>query len=64
VVSKDLNRKWGAVEVVSPGSKGADDCKEFSIIDVVISFRLGERLREVGAGMPVSVGVSLEEDSS
>jgi len=64
VVGKDLNWKLGAVEVVPPGFEGMDDCEEFSIIDVVISFCLGDRLREVGTGVPISIGVSLKEDSS
>ena len=42
MIGKDLDWEQGAVEVVSPGFKGTDDRKEFLIIDVVISFSLGE----------------------
>ena len=42
VVSKDLNGKKGSVEVVSPGFQGTDDGKEFSVIDVIVSFCWGE----------------------
>ena len=64
VVCKDLYGKWGPMEVVSPGFQGTDDGEEFSVIDVVVSFRRRERLGEIGAGMPVTVGISLEEDGS
>jgi len=64
MVGEDLNWERGAMEVVSPGFEGVDDGKEFTIIDIVVSFCLGERLREVGTGVPVSVGVCLEENSS
>ena len=49
MVSKDLHGKWGSMEVVSPGFQGADDGKEFSVIDVVVSFSWGERLGKIRA---------------
>ena len=61
VVSKNLYRKRGAMEVVSPGIQGANDGKEFMVINIVISFCRGGRLREVGARVPFSIGISLEE---
>ena len=64
MVGEDLNWERGAVEVVSPGFEGVDDGKEFTIIDAIILFCLEEQLREVGTGMPVSIGVGLEEDST
>jgi len=42
VVSEDLNWERRAMEVVSPGFEGADDSKEFTIIDIVVSFCLGK----------------------
>ena len=42
MVGEDLNWERGAVEVVSPRFKGADDSKEFTIIDVIVLFCLGE----------------------
>ena len=62
VICKDLYGERGAVEVVSPGLQGADDGEEFSVIDVVVSFRGDERLREIGTGVPVSICVGLKED--
>ena len=38
VVSEDLDEEGGSVEVVSSGLQSADDCKEFMVIDVVVSF--------------------------
>ena len=42
MVSEDLYRERGPVEVVPPGFQGMDDGKEFSVIDVVVSFCQGE----------------------
>ena len=42
VVGKDLHGKWGSMEVVSPGFQGMDDGKEFSVVDVVVSFSWGD----------------------
>ena len=64
VVGKDLHREWGSVEVVSPGFQSPDNGEEFSVIDIVVSFGWGEQLRKVGAGMPVTIGVCLEEDGA
>ena len=35
-------RERGPVEVVSPGVQGTNDSKEFSVVDVVVSFCQGE----------------------
>ena len=42
VVGKDLDRERGTMEVVSEGFKRADDCEEFAVVDVIVSFCLGE----------------------
>ena len=59
MVSEDLYRERGSVEVVLPTLQGMDDGKEFSVIDVIVSFCQGERLGEVGTGVPFAVRVSL-----
>ena len=64
VVGEDLYREGRAVEVVAPGFQGANNSKEFSIINIVVPFRGGERLRQVGAWMPVAVGVGLEKNGT
>ena len=38
MVHEDVDRVWGAQEIVAPGVQGAHDCKQFSIIDIIISF--------------------------
>ena len=47
VVCEDLDREKGSMEVVSLGFQGMDDYKEFTVIDVIISFDGDERLGEV-----------------
>ena len=64
VVSEYMDRGWGSKEIVSPGVEGSYDCKEFSVIDIIVALSRAERLREIGTGVPVTVDVSLEEYSS
>ena len=59
-----LHREGRAMEIVAPGFQGANDGEEFTVIDVVVVFSGGKGLREVGAGVPVAIGVGLEEDSA
>ena len=42
MIGEYLHRKGGAMEIVVPGFQGANDRKEFSVIDVVIAFGGGE----------------------
>ena len=44
VVSEDLYREGGAVEIVAPGFQGANNGEKFSVINIVISFGRGEGL--------------------
>ena len=62
VISEDLYRERGSVEIMSLGFEGMDDGKEFTIIDIVVMFCWDEGLIE--ARMPVAVCVSLEKDYS
>ena len=55
MVGEDLDREGGSVEVVVPRFQGADDSEELSVIDVVVLFCWGERLGEVGTGMPFAI---------
>ena len=64
VISDNLHWKGRAMEVMVPRLQGADDSKEFPVIDVVVLFCGGERLREIGTWVPVPIGVCLEEDST
>ena len=64
VVCKDLDGERGTMEIVSPGFQSVDDCKELSVIDVVVLFCRDKQLGEVGTGMPIAIGVCLEEDGT
>ena len=64
VVSEDLHREGGAMKIVAPGFQGADNSKEFSVVDIVVPLGGGEGLREVGAWVPIAIGVGLEEDDA
>ena len=55
VICEDLDGEGGSVEIMSLGLQGMDDCKKLLVIDVVVSFCWDERLREIGAGVPVAV---------
>ena len=64
VIGEDLYQEGGAMQIVAPGFQGVDDSEEFAIIDIIVSFGGGEGLREVGAWMPIAIGVGLEEDGA
>ena len=55
MVGEDLDWEGGSVKVVLPCFQGSDDSKEFSVIDVVVSFRWGEQLGKVGTWMPFAI---------
>ena len=44
VVSEDLHRERGAMEVVVPGFQGVNNGEKFAIIDIIVPFGGGERL--------------------
>ena len=60
VVGDDGNRMRCTLNVLTPFGEGKDDCKEFSVIDVVVPFSWEESTGEVGARMEIIIGVSLE----
>ena len=64
VVGEDLDWERGSVEVVPPRFQGSDDSEEFSVVNVVVPFSWGERLREVGTWVPFAVGVGLKKDGA
>ena len=64
VVGKDLYGKGGTMEIVAPRFQGANDGEEFTVIDIIVSFGGGEGLGEIGTRVPVTVGISLEEDGT
>ena len=64
MISENLDGKRGTMKVMSPGFEGMDYCQEFAVIDIVVAFRQREGLRKVGTGVPFTIRVSLEEDST
>ena len=63
VISEDLDEERGSVEVMPLGLQGADDCEEFSVIDVAVLLSWDEQLGKVGAGVPIAIGISLKKNS-
>ena len=59
MISEDLDREWGTVEIVSPGLQGMDDGKEFLVIDVIVPLCWDEQLGEIGTRVPIAIGISL-----
>ena len=64
MIGEDLDGEGGPGEVLSPCLKDMEDGEEFPVIDVVVSFGGGERLREVGAWVPLAVWIGLEKYGS
>ena len=42
VVGEDLHRERGTVKIVAPGPQGANHCKKFAVVDVVVALGGGE----------------------
>ena len=55
MIGEDLDGKRGAMEVMSPGFEGMDNCQEFVVVDIIILFCWRKGLRKIGAGMPFAV---------
>ena len=47
VVSEDLYKEEGAMEIVSSGLQSVDDYEKFLVIDFIVSFCGDEQLREI-----------------
>ena len=60
MIGNDSNRVRSTLDVLPPFREGKDDCEEFSIVDVVVSFSREEGTGEIGAGVKVSVRIALE----
>ena len=55
VVGKDLNWEWQPMEIMSAGFQGADDSKEFPVVDVIVMLSREKQLGKVGTGVPISI---------
>ena len=64
MVGEDLHQKGRTMEVVVPRFQRMNDSEKFMVVDVIMVLGRGEGLREIGARVPVSIGIGLEEDST
>ena len=55
VICEDLDGEGGSMEVVPPGLQSTDDGEEFPVINVVVLLSWDKQLREIGAGVSVTV---------
>ena len=60
MIGNDSDRMGSALDVLPPLCEGKDDCEEFSIVDVIVSFGGEESTREVGTRVKISIGIALE----
>ena len=60
MIGDDSNGMRCTLNILPPFSKGKNDRKEFSVINVVVSLGRKESSREVSAGVEVSIGIGLE----
>ena len=64
MIGDDSNRVRCTLNILPPFGEGKDNCKEFPVVDVVVSFGREESTREVGAGVEISIGIALEQDGA
>ena len=64
MVIEDNSRKWGSLDVVSPGAESADDTEKFSIVNLIVSFGGGKGLENEGTRVPYIVNVVLVDNST
>ena len=57
MIGDDGDSKRSSLEVVFPLSESKDDRKQFSVINIVVSFGEEEYFGEVGTGMKVAVDI-------
>ena len=57
VVSNNGNREGGALKIMFSLRKSKNDCEEFAVIDIIVSFSKGEHFREVSTRMQVIINI-------
>ena len=60
MIGNNSNRVRCTLNVLPPLREGKDDCEEFPIVDVVVSFGRKESTREVSTRVKVSIYIALE----
>ena len=61
VAKNSCSVRW-PLDVVSPFIQCSDNCKEFSVVDVVVSFGRGKCFGDKRDGMSVTISIELHED--
>ena len=64
MIGDDGDGKRSSLEVVFPLGESKDDHKQFSVINIVVSFGERECFGEVGTEMKVTVDILLHKNSS
>ena len=64
MIGKDRDGVGSTLQVLFPFNESEDDGEELSIIYVIVAFRRGEGLREVGAGVKVPCVIRLHQNGS
>ena len=64
VISKNVDKEFGAEQEVAPMFEGTDDGKEFPVPDRVIPFSFGEGGGVIAHGVTQAVRVALVEDGT
>ena len=64
MVSDNGDRVGCPLNILMPFCESKDHCEQFPVIDVIVSFGGKEDAREVGAGVKVTIGIALYEDST
>ena len=59
MVGDDGNRVGRSLYVLAPLGEGKNDCKEFSVVDVIVSFGGEEGAGEIGTRMEITIGIAL-----
>ena len=64
VIGDDGDGKRSSLEIVFPLGESKDDHKQFSVVNIIVSFSEGECFGEVGTGMKVTVDILLHKNGS
>ena len=51
VVGNNGNGERGALKIIFPLKKSKNDCKEFTVVNIIVAFSEGEHFREVSTRM-------------
>ena len=64
MIGDDGDGKRSSLEVVFPLSESKHDHKQFSVINIIVSFSKGECFGEVGTGIKIAIDILLHKNGS